>query len=107
MENFFETLSGSVRTIRRSLNIGFYLVVLLALYLIKYPLFFDYIFIRMMRYAKSTGITWNNKIKYFVTIRLATKWLRILPMPPNDKIRNHLVANPMYIAIDDPSQVVE
>ena len=24
---------------------------------------------------------------------LATKWLRVLPLPPNDKIRNHLVAN--------------
>ena len=21
---------------------------------------------------------------------LATKWLRVLPLPPNDKIRNHL-----------------
>ena len=27
------------------------------------------------------------------TIRLATKWLRILLLPPNDKIRNYLVAN--------------
>ena len=28
--------------------------------------------------------------------RLATKWLRILSIPPNDKIRNHLVANPIH-----------
>ena len=27
------------------------------------------------------------------TIGLATKWLRILSIPPNDKSRNHLVAN--------------
>ena len=28
-------------------------------------------------------------------IGLATKWLRILPLDDNDKIRNHLVANPI------------
>ena len=28
-------------------------------------------------------------------IGLATKWLRILPLDGNDKIRNHLVANPI------------
>ena len=28
-------------------------------------------------------------------IGLATKWLRILPLGGNDKIRNHLVANPI------------
>ena len=28
-------------------------------------------------------------------IGLATKWLRILAIPPNDKIRNHLVAKPI------------
>ena len=29
------------------------------------------------------------------SIGLATKWLRILSIPPNDKIRNRLVANPI------------
>ena len=28
-------------------------------------------------------------------IGLATKWLRILSIPSNDKIRNHLIANPV------------
>ena len=32
---------------------------------------------------------------WFYFIGLATKWLRILSIPPNDKIRNHLVANPI------------
>ena len=30
------------------------------------------------------------------TIGLATKWLRILSISPNDKIRNHLVANIIF-----------
>ena len=30
-------------------------------------------------------------------IKLATKWLRILSTPPNEKIRNHLVINPIYV----------
>ena len=33
--------------------------------------------------------------KFNVAIGLATKWLRILSLPPNDKTRNHLVANPI------------
>ena len=28
-------------------------------------------------------------------IGMATKWLRIFSLPPNEKIRNHLVANPI------------
>ena len=28
-------------------------------------------------------------------IGLATKWLQVLSLPPNDKIRNHFVANPI------------
>ena len=31
---------------------------------------------------------------FVVNIGLATKWLRILSISPNGKIRNHLVANP-------------
>ena len=34
-------------------------------------------------------------------IGLATKWLQVLSLPPNDKIRNHLVVNPK------PEQTVE
>ena len=30
---------------------------------------------------------------YIISFLLATKWLRILSIPTNDKIRNHLVAN--------------
>ena len=30
------------------------------------------------------------------SIGLATKWLRILSISPNDKIRNHLVANSIF-----------
>ena len=38
----------------------------------------------------------NWRFKCFsLSIELATKWLRILSIPPNDKIRNHLVANPI------------
>ena len=29
-------------------------------------------------------------------IELATKWLRIFSISPNDKIRNHLVANSIF-----------
>ena len=39
--------------------------------------------------------------KYIIVIiGLATKWLRILSIPLNDKIRNHLVANPICILLD-------
>ena len=34
-------------------------------------------------------------IRYCISIGLATKWLRILSIPPNEKIRNQLVANPI------------
>ena len=34
------------------------------------------------------------RIQYL--IGLATKWLRILSMPPNDKHSNHLVANLIF-----------
>ena len=44
----------------------------------------------MSRIATLEGIHFVDKY-----IRLATKWLRILPLPPNDKMRNHLVANPI------------
>ena len=30
---------------------------------------------------------------YIISFLLSTKWLRILSIPTNDKIRNHLVAN--------------
>ena len=30
------------------------------------------------------------------SVRLATEWLEILSLPPNDKISNHSVANPIY-----------
>ena len=30
---------------------------------------------------------------YIISVLLTTKWLRILSIPINDKIRNHLVAN--------------
>ena len=30
---------------------------------------------------------------YIISFLLTTKWLRILSIPINDKIRNHLVAN--------------
>ena len=32
-------------------------------------------------------------------IRLATKLLRTLSIPPNDKIHNDLVANPIYVLV--------
>ena len=35
----------------------------------------------------------QEKLRY---IELATKWLRLLSISPNDKIRDHLVANPIY-----------
>ena len=37
---------------------------------------------------------WTIKI---LNIGLATKWLRILSIPPNDKIRNHLAANSIIL----------
>ena len=36
-----------------------------------------------------------TKIYILEYIGLTTKWLRILSIPSNDKIRNHLVANPI------------
>ena len=41
-------------------------------------------------------------------IGLATKWLRVLSIPPNDKTRNHLVANPIrrvWISINSKSML--
>ena len=37
----------------------------------------------------------SSQTSSFVSIVLATKWLRILSISANDKTRNHLVANPM------------
>ena len=37
--------------------------------------------------------------------RYRTKWLRILSVPPNDKIRNHLVANPIYLKYTQKQRV--
>ena len=34
-------------------------------------------------------------VEFDIELGLATKWLRILSIPPNDKIRNNLVANPI------------
>ena len=40
-----------------------------------------------------------HRVKLYIVKRFyyigATKWLRILSIPPNDKIRNHLIANPI------------
>ena len=42
----------------------------------------------------------NRLIRRFKTKnKLATKWLRILPLGGIDKIRNHLVANPINVYI--------
>ena len=38
----------------------------------------------------------NLIAKLVHSIRLATKWLRTLSIPLNGKIRNHLVAKPIF-----------
>ena len=47
-----------------------------------------YLFIRI-QYKRSVFLQQYQ----FLNIRLATKWLRILPLGGIDKSRNHLVAN--------------
>ena len=45
-------------------------------------------------------ITWIFEVDELIhCIRLATKCLRTLSIPPNDKIYNHLVANPIVTAV--------
>ena len=45
----------------------------------------------------SNMLVYQEKIQFLFSpnIRLATKWLRILSLPANDKTRNHLVAKPI------------
>ena len=41
------------------------------------------------------SIEWATCTTLPCYLLLATRWLRILSVPPNDKIRNRLVANPI------------
>ena len=41
------------------------------------------------------NISWNSDKLQYSCIGLTTKWLRALSLPPNDKVRNHLVVNPV------------
>ena len=53
----------------------------------------------------SCNLVWNNRFgnakeeKWFY-IGLATKWLRVFTLGGNDKIRNHIVANLLYLHLD-------
>ena len=50
------------------------------------------------QFSCKRSVVRTHFIRYlFQYIGLATKWLRILSIPPNDKIRNHLVANPILL----------
>ena len=45
------------------------------------------------QFSSKLSFTWENRILHFSSTALAIKWLRILSIPSNDKIRNHLFAN--------------
>ena len=55
-----------------------------------------YCVLEYQRYFRLLGLKVNwSYISTFYNIELATKWLRILSLGGIDKIRNHLVANPI------------
>ena len=77
-----------------------------VLYLTHYKFYttasltFIFTFSNLMLIIISTMLNYFNQKISGSYIVLATKWLRILSIPPNDKIRNHLVSNPI-VSLND------
>ena len=60
------------------------------------PLFFDTTYKIDKFSAQVDKFHISNGASNTLHIALATKWLRLLSLSPNDKIRNHLVANAIF-----------
>ena len=72
------------------------IIKILIVFKYKYPTIVRYgVVIRFRKNVLYEIVLYERRNWREDSIGLTTKWLRVLSIPPNDKIRNHLVANPI------------
>ena len=69
---------------------------LLDIFILSFSFFFLFFCTWRNPHGRSAAGNSRAVSDLFYLSGLATKWLRILSILANDKIRNHLVANAMY-----------